>query len=125
MVFIKDFLVAPPPRGRAGGGAWTLDDEEEGGTVEGTGSGFVWDSSGHIVSEHLNFVLFISFIQSHHEFQRSDVCARCLMRIVRGRMGNCFHTTRKKVPVKIDKSSGSSVVNLLHYVRTFDRPRVS
>ena len=52
MVFIKDLLVAPPPRtrGRDGGGAQPVEDEEGGATVEGTGSGFVWDSLGHIVS---------------------------------------------------------------------------
>uniref|UniRef100_M8CFJ7 Protease Do-like 5, chloroplastic n=1 Tax=Aegilops tauschii TaxID=37682 RepID=M8CFJ7_AEGTA len=54
VVFIKDLLVAPPPRtrGRDGGGAQPVDDEEGGATVEGTGSGFVWDSLGHIVTNY-------------------------------------------------------------------------
>ncbi|EMS52119.1 Protease Do-like 5, chloroplastic [Triticum urartu] len=53
VVFIKDLLVAPPPRrrGRDGGGAQPVEDEEGGATVEGTGSGFVWDSLGHIFYE--------------------------------------------------------------------------
>ncbi|KAF7056672.1 hypothetical protein CFC21_064055 [Triticum aestivum] len=54
VVFIKDLLVAPPPRrrGRDGGGAQPVEDEEGGATVEGTGSGFVWDSLGHIVTNY-------------------------------------------------------------------------
>ena len=74
MVFIKDFLVAPPPRGRAGGGAWTLDDEEEGGTVEGTGSGFVWDSSGHIVSDLTFSVPFSGFSYIVTSFRAVILC---------------------------------------------------
>jgi hypothetical protein len=58
VVFIKDLLVAPRPRGRNGGGEQALDGEEGGATVEGTGSGFVWDSSGHIVSTFIQFFLF-------------------------------------------------------------------
>ncbi|XP_066355552.1 protease Do-like 5, chloroplastic [Miscanthus floridulus] len=52
VVFIKDLVVAGP-QGRRGGGE-DEDDEEEGGAakVEGTGSGFVWDSAGHIVTNY-------------------------------------------------------------------------
>jgi hypothetical protein len=56
VVFIKDLVIAARPRGRGDGGAQqTVEDDGRGATVEGTGSGFVWDSSGHIVSL-LNFV---------------------------------------------------------------------
>jgi hypothetical protein len=56
VVFIKDLVIAARPRGRGDGGPQqTVEDDERGATVEGTGSGFVWDSSGHIVSQ-LNFV---------------------------------------------------------------------
>ncbi|TVU49021.1 hypothetical protein EJB05_00312, partial [Eragrostis curvula] len=49
VVFIKDLVVAEPQRRGIGG----EDDEEEGGAkVEGTGSGFVWDSAGHIVTNY-------------------------------------------------------------------------
>ncbi|XP_062202932.1 protease Do-like 5, chloroplastic isoform X3 [Phragmites australis] len=48
VVFIKDLVIAGPQR--RGGGE---EDEEEGGAkVEGTGSGFVWDSAGHIVTNY-------------------------------------------------------------------------
>lgn len=54
VVFIKDLVLAGP-QGRGGGGE---DGDEEGGAmVEGTGSGFVWDSAGHIVSVFLLFFL--------------------------------------------------------------------
>jgi len=58
VVFIKDLVVAGP-QGRGGGGVEEYDEEEEGGAakVEGTGSGFVWDSAGHIVSVFLFPVL--------------------------------------------------------------------
>ncbi|KAL6622661.1 hypothetical protein ACP70R_032540 [Stipagrostis hirtigluma subsp. patula] len=49
VVFIKD-LVVSGPQGR--GGAGVGDDEEGGAKVEGTGSGFVWDSAGHIVTNY-------------------------------------------------------------------------
>uniref|UniRef100_A0A0E0FEB3 Protease Do-like 5, chloroplastic n=1 Tax=Oryza meridionalis TaxID=40149 RepID=A0A0E0FEB3_9ORYZ len=49
VVFIKDLVVGRTP-GRGGGQAVEAVDGEEGGaTVEGTGSGFVWDTAGHIV----------------------------------------------------------------------------
>lgn len=52
VVFIKDLVVGRTP-GRGGGQAVEAEDGEEGGaTVEGTGSGFVWDTAGHIVSKH-------------------------------------------------------------------------
>ncbi|CAN6339001.1 unnamed protein product [Urochloa humidicola] len=51
VVFIKDLVVAGP---QGKGGAVTEDgeDEEGGAKVEGTGSGFVWDSAGHIVTNY-------------------------------------------------------------------------
>ena len=49
MVFIKDLVVAGL-QGRGGGGEEEVDEEEGGAKVEGAGSGFVWDSAGHIVS---------------------------------------------------------------------------
>ncbi|KAM0833668.1 hypothetical protein ACQ4PT_064121 [Festuca glaucescens] len=52
VVFIKDLVIAARPRGRRDGGAQTAEDDERGATVEGTGSGFVWDSSGHIVTNY-------------------------------------------------------------------------
>ncbi|KAK1626735.1 hypothetical protein QYE76_001050 [Lolium multiflorum] len=53
VVFIKDLVIAARPRGRGDGGAQqTVEDDERGATVEGTGSGFVWDSSGHIVTNY-------------------------------------------------------------------------
>nr|XP_051205907.1 protease Do-like 5, chloroplastic isoform X2 [Lolium perenne] len=55
VVFIKDLVIAARPRGRGrgdGGAQQTVEDEERGATVEGTGSGFVWDSSGHIVTNY-------------------------------------------------------------------------
>ncbi|KAM0840119.1 hypothetical protein ACQ4PT_059871 [Festuca glaucescens] len=52
VVFIKDIVVSSRPRGRNGGGSLLVEDEEGGATVEGTGSGFVWDSSGHIVTNY-------------------------------------------------------------------------
>ncbi|KQJ85758.1 hypothetical protein BRADI_4g01490v3 [Brachypodium distachyon] len=48
----EDLLVVAQPRGRDGRGAQPVYDEEGGATVEGTGSGFVWDSSGHIVTNY-------------------------------------------------------------------------
>lgn len=63
MVFIKDLLVVPRTRGRNGGGAQPVEDEEGGATVEGTGSGFVWDSLGHIVST-FNFILLFGSVLS-------------------------------------------------------------
>jgi hypothetical protein len=58
VVFIKDLVVAGP-QGRGGGGEEDDDEGEGGGAkVEGTGSGFVWDSAGHIVSVFLFPVLF-------------------------------------------------------------------
>ncbi|CAN6329914.1 unnamed protein product [Urochloa humidicola] len=48
VVFIKDLVVAGP-QGKGGVGEEDVDDEEGGAKVEGTGSGFVWDSAGHIV----------------------------------------------------------------------------
>ncbi|XP_052138067.1 protease Do-like 5, chloroplastic isoform X2 [Oryza glaberrima] len=49
VVFIKDLVVGRTP-GRGGGQAVEAEDGEEGAaTVEGTGSGFIWDTSGHIV----------------------------------------------------------------------------
>jgi hypothetical protein len=58
VVFIKDLVVAGP-QGRGGGRVEEYDEEEEGSAakVEGTGSGFVWDSAGHIVSVFLFPVL--------------------------------------------------------------------
>lgn len=50
MVFIKDLVVA---RTQSGGRA-EVDEEEGGAKVEGTGSGFVWDSAGHIVSTSIS-----------------------------------------------------------------------
>lgn len=51
VVFIKDLVVAGPQgRGSAGEEEGEYDEEEAGAKVEGTGSGFVWDSAGHIVS---------------------------------------------------------------------------
>uniref|UniRef100_A0ACD5XGF5 Uncharacterized protein n=1 Tax=Avena sativa TaxID=4498 RepID=A0ACD5XGF5_AVESA len=52
VVFIKDLVVSARPRGRDAGGAQSVEDEERDATVEGTGSGFVWDSSGHIVTNY-------------------------------------------------------------------------
>ena len=52
VVFIKDLVVAGP-QGRRGGG----EEEDDAAKVEGTGSGFVWDSAGHIVSVFLFSVL--------------------------------------------------------------------
>nr|CAB3466533.1 unnamed protein product [Digitaria exilis] len=50
VVFIKDLVVAGPQgRGGAGEEEAEYDEEEAGAKVEGTGSGFVWDSAGHIV----------------------------------------------------------------------------
>jgi hypothetical protein len=50
VVFIKDLVVSgQQSRGSDGEG----DVEEGGAKVEGTGSGFVWDSAGHIVSVFL------------------------------------------------------------------------
>ncbi|RCV19514.1 hypothetical protein SETIT_3G391500v2 [Setaria italica] len=52
VVFIKDLVVAGA-QGKGGGGEGGDEDEEEGGAkVEGTGSGFVWDSAGHIVTNY-------------------------------------------------------------------------
>ncbi|EEE53618.1 hypothetical protein OsJ_36883 [Oryza sativa Japonica Group] len=52
VVFIKDLVVGRTP-GRGGGQAVEAEDGEEGGaTVEGTGSGFVWDTAGHIVTNY-------------------------------------------------------------------------
>ncbi|KAL6847125.1 hypothetical protein ACP4OV_022978 [Aristida adscensionis] len=52
VVFIKDLLVAGP-QGRGGGREGAQGGEEEDGAkVEGTGSGFVWDSAGHILRYH-------------------------------------------------------------------------
>ncbi|WVZ91303.1 hypothetical protein U9M48_037492 [Paspalum notatum var. saurae] len=55
VVFIKDIVVAVQ-QGRGGGGEEVEvgeDDEEGAGAkVEGTGSGFVWDSAGHIVTNY-------------------------------------------------------------------------
>jgi hypothetical protein len=49
-VFIKDLVVS----GQQSRGSDAEGDVEEGGAkVEGTGSGFVWDSAGHIVSVFL------------------------------------------------------------------------
>ncbi|CAD6269337.1 unnamed protein product [Miscanthus lutarioriparius] len=47
VVFIKDLVVAGP-QGRRGGG----EEEDDAAKVEGTGSGFVWDSAGHIVTNY-------------------------------------------------------------------------
>uniref|UniRef100_A0ACD6A080 Uncharacterized protein n=1 Tax=Avena sativa TaxID=4498 RepID=A0ACD6A080_AVESA len=52
VVFIKDLVVSARPRGRDAGGAQPVEEEERDATVEGTGSGFVWDSSGHIVTNY-------------------------------------------------------------------------
>jgi hypothetical protein len=73
VVFIKDLLVAERPRGRNGGGAQAVDDEEAGATVEGTGSGFVWDSSGHIVSTLVQFIFSFEFITG---FRAQMLCER-------------------------------------------------
>ncbi|CAL4897704.1 unnamed protein product [Urochloa decumbens] len=51
VVFIKDLVVAGP-QGKGGGGEEDGDEEEGGAKVEGTGSGFVWDSAGHIVTNY-------------------------------------------------------------------------
>ncbi|CAN6335083.1 unnamed protein product [Urochloa humidicola] len=51
VVFIKDLVVAGP-QGKGGGVEEDVDDEEGGAKVEGTGSGFVWDSAGHIVTNY-------------------------------------------------------------------------
>ncbi|CAN6361888.1 unnamed protein product [Urochloa humidicola] len=51
VVFIKDLVVAGP-QGKGGGGEEDIDEEEGGAKVEGTGSGFVWDSAGHIVTNY-------------------------------------------------------------------------
>ncbi|KAF0914724.1 hypothetical protein E2562_031226 [Oryza meyeriana var. granulata] len=51
VVFIKDLVVGRPP-GREGGQMQAEDEEEGGATVEGTGSGFVWDTAGHIVTNY-------------------------------------------------------------------------
>ncbi|CAN6329913.1 unnamed protein product [Urochloa humidicola] len=51
VVFIKDLVVAGP-QGKGGVGEEDVDDEEGGAKVEGTGSGFVWDSAGHIVTNY-------------------------------------------------------------------------
>ncbi|KAG8049285.1 hypothetical protein GUJ93_ZPchr0009g1611 [Zizania palustris] len=51
VVFIKD-LVVGRPSGREGGKSKAEYDEEGGATVEGTGSGFVWDNAGHIVTNY-------------------------------------------------------------------------
>ncbi|PAN21918.1 hypothetical protein PAHAL_3G499800 [Panicum hallii] len=51
VVFIKDLVVAEP-QGRGGGRDEEVDEEEGGAKVEGTGSGFVWDSAGHIVTNY-------------------------------------------------------------------------
>ncbi|CAL4890915.1 unnamed protein product [Urochloa decumbens] len=51
VVFIKDLVVAGP-QGKGGGGTEVVEDEEGGAKVEGTGSGFVWDSAGHIVTNY-------------------------------------------------------------------------
>ncbi|XP_052138066.1 protease Do-like 5, chloroplastic isoform X1 [Oryza glaberrima] len=52
VVFIKDLVVGRTP-GRGGGQAVEAEDGEEGAaTVEGTGSGFIWDTSGHIVTNY-------------------------------------------------------------------------
>uniref|UniRef100_A0A0D9Y1H4 Protease Do-like 5, chloroplastic n=1 Tax=Leersia perrieri TaxID=77586 RepID=A0A0D9Y1H4_9ORYZ len=54
VVFIKDLVVGRNSARESGklqaeGGD---DGEEEGATVEGTGSGFVWDTAGHIVTNY-------------------------------------------------------------------------
>jgi hypothetical protein len=49
VVFIKD-LVISGPQVRGASGEEEVDEDEGGAKVEGTGSGFVWDSAGHIVS---------------------------------------------------------------------------
>jgi len=51
VVFIKDLVIAGA-QGRGGGGEEEVDEEEGGAKVEGTGSGFVWDSAGHIVTNY-------------------------------------------------------------------------
>jgi hypothetical protein len=53
VVFIKDLVVAGP-QGRRVGEDEDGDEEGGGAKVEGTGSGFVWDSTGHIVSVFLS-----------------------------------------------------------------------
>ncbi|GJM95129.1 hypothetical protein PR202_ga11834 [Eleusine coracana subsp. coracana] len=55
VVFIKDLVVAGL-QGQGGGGE--VDEEVDVAKVEGTGSGFVWDSAGHIVSVFL--LVFLS-----------------------------------------------------------------
>ncbi|KAF8655684.1 hypothetical protein HU200_061005 [Digitaria exilis] len=53
VVFIKDLVVAGQQgRGGAGEEEAEYDEEEAGAKVEGTGSGFVWDSAGHIVTNY-------------------------------------------------------------------------
>ncbi|ONM62887.1 Protease Do-like 5 chloroplastic [Zea mays] len=51
VVFIKDLVVAGP-QGRRVGEDEDGDEEGGGAKVEGTGSGFVWDSTGHIVTNY-------------------------------------------------------------------------
>uniref|UniRef100_J3NF20 Protease Do-like 5, chloroplastic n=2 Tax=Oryza brachyantha TaxID=4533 RepID=J3NF20_ORYBR len=51
VVFIKDLVVGRSPGG-GGRQVEAEDDEEAGATVEGTGSGFVWDAAGHIVTNY-------------------------------------------------------------------------
>ncbi|GJN35525.1 hypothetical protein PR202_gb24310 [Eleusine coracana subsp. coracana] len=46
VVFIKDLVVAGK---QVQGGGGEVDEDVDGAKVEGTGSGFVWDSAGHIV----------------------------------------------------------------------------
>ncbi|RLN00506.1 hypothetical protein C2845_PM06G34210 [Panicum miliaceum] len=66
VVFIKDLVVAEP-QGRGGGRDEEVDEEEGGAKVEGTGSGFVWDSAGHIACYYsqldaVKFVFCVEYI---------------------------------------------------------------
>jgi hypothetical protein len=79
VVFIKDLIVAGPQQGRGGGGAEGEkenydEEEEEGAKVEGTGSGFVWDSAGHIVSA-FNFHPCWHFCSNSTEISRVGISA--------------------------------------------------
>ncbi|KAK3137034.1 hypothetical protein QOZ80_5BG0446780 [Eleusine coracana subsp. coracana] len=49
VVFIKDLVVAGK---QVQGGGGEVDEDVDGAKVEGTGSGFVWDSAGHIVTNY-------------------------------------------------------------------------
>ncbi|XP_026384839.1 protease Do-like 5, chloroplastic [Papaver somniferum] len=53
VVFIKDFELAETSSGRSTNTEEVLTkEEEETAKVEGTGSGFIWDKSGHIVTNY-------------------------------------------------------------------------